>query len=140
MPAPAGLAGRLWSKNTGGMLVRNTIVSSGVFLLGLGVLWLLVDRAGVAALPAAAIGFIIANSLHYALGRSWIFRGTERKVVPGYAFFLINGLVGLGITLVLFELFLRFAPFHYLLSRIIVSVFAGLAMFLLNGIFNFRRI
>jgi len=122
------------------MLVRNTIVSTGVFLLGLGVLWLLVDRAGMAKLPAAAIGFVLANTLHYVLGRAWIFRGTERGVVPGYAYFLGNGLLGLAITLLLFELMLRFTSIHYLVARILVSVVAGLAMFLANGILNFRRI
>lgn len=134
------LARRLWSTNTGWMLVRNTIVSTGAFLLGLGLLWLLVDRGGMAKLPAAAIGFIAANTLHYVLGRAWIFRGTERGVVPGYAYFLGNGLLGLAITLLLFELMLRLTAIHYLLARILVSVVAGLAMFLANGILNFRRI
>ena len=122
------------------MLVRNTIVSTGVFLLGLAVLWLLVDFGRMAPLPAAAIGFVLANSLHYILGRTWIFRGTGRALVPGYAFFLTNGLIGLVITLVLFDAFLRFTSLHYLLARVVVSVVAGLAMFLLNGILNFRRI
>ena len=140
MTADGGLAARLWSSKTGWMLVRNTIVSTGVFLLGLGVLWLLVDRAGMAKLPAAAIGFVLANTLHYVLGRAWIFRGTERGVVPGYAYFLGNGLLGLAITLLLFELMLRFTSIHYLVARILVSVVAGLAMFLANGILNFRRI
>jgi putative flippase GtrA len=135
-----GLASRVWSKNTGWMLVRNTIVSTAVFLLGLALLWLLVDRAGMAPVPAAAIGFVLANSLHYALGRTWIFRGTDRAVVPGYAYFLTNGLIGLGITLILFDAFLRFTSIHYLVARVLVSVVAGLAMFLLNGILNFRRI
>jgi len=135
-----GLASRVWSKNTGWMLVRNTIVSTAVFLLGLALLWLLVDRAGMAPVPAAAVGFILANSLHYVLGRTWIFRGTDRAVVPGYAYFLTNGLIGLGITLILFDAFLRFTSIHYLVARVLVSVVAGLAMFLLNGILNFRRI
>jgi len=140
MQAAAGLAARIWSKNTGWMLVRNTIVSTAVFLLGLAVLWLLVDYGGMTPVPAAAVGFIVANSLHYLLGRTWIFRGTDRAVVPGYAFFLTNGLIGLGITLVLFDAFLRFTWLHYLVARVIVSVVAGLVMFLLNGILNFRRI
>lgn len=140
MAVSGSLAARLWSTNTGWMLVRNTVVSTGVFLLGLGLLWLLVDRGGMAKLPAAAIGFIAANTLHYGLGRTWIFRGTERGVVPGYAYFLGNGLLGLAITLLLFDLMLRFTSIHYLVARVLVSVVAGLAMFLANGILNFRRI
>ena len=134
------LAARLWSRNAAVLLARNTAVSIFVFLLGLVTLWLLVEFAGVRKIPAAAAGFILANSLHYALGRSWIYRGTERRLVPGYAFFLVNGSIGLAITLVLFDAFLRFTSIHYLVARIIVSVVAGLAMFLLNATLNFRRL
>jgi hypothetical protein len=80
-----------------------------------------------------------ANSIHYALGRSWIYRGTERRLVPGYAF-LVNGGIGLVITLSLFDAFLRFTPIHYLVARILFSVAAGLAMFLLNAMLNFKRL
>jgi putative flippase GtrA len=133
-------AERLWSRNAAVLLARNTAVSIFVFLLGLGLLWILVEWGGMAKLPAAAIGFICAHTLHYALGRSWIYRGTERRVVPGFAFFLANGLVGLGITLMLFEAFLRFTSVHYLAARVLVSVVAGLVMFLSNAILNFRRL
>jgi len=122
------------------MLARNTVVSTGVFLLGLGLLWLLVEHGGVGKLPATAASFLTATTLHYVLGRTWIYRGTERGVVPGYAFFLVNALIGLALTVGLMAALLEFAPLHYLASRILVSVVAGLAMFLLNGLFNFRRI
>ena len=134
------LVQRLWSRNAAVLLARNTVVSTLVFLFGLALLWLLVEFARVPKVPAAAAGFILANTLHYALGRAWIYRGTERRVVPGYAFFLVNGLIGLAITLVLFDAFLRFTSIHYLAARVLVSVVAGLAMFLLNAILNFRRL
>lgn len=72
--------------------------------------------------------------------RPRIYRGTDRRVVSGCAYFLLNGLIGLAITLVLFDAFLRFTTIHYLVARVIVSVFAGLAMFLLNATMNFRRL
>ena len=122
------------------LLARNTVVSILVFLSCLALLWLLVEFWGVSEVPAAAAGFIFAQTLHYALGRTWIYRGTERGLVPGYAFFILNGLIGLAITLVLFDAFLRYTSIHYLVARIIVSVFAGLAMFLLNATLNFRRL
>lgn len=136
----ASLAARLWSHNAAVLLARNTAVSILVFLLGLLLLWLLVEYAGIRKVPAAAAGFILANSLHYALGRTWIYRGTERRLVPGYAFFLVNGVIGLVITLILFDAFLRFTAIHYLVARILVSIVAGLVMFLLNAILNFRRL
>ncbi|HEX6217967.1 MAG TPA: GtrA family protein [Sphingomicrobium sp.] len=136
-----GLVRRVWSANTGWMLVRNTVVSTAVFLLGLGLLWLLVERRGTDTLVATAISFLIATTLHYALGRTWIFKGTERSVLPGYGFFLINAAIGLVVTVALMALLLALIPDrYYLVARVVVSVFAGLAMFLLNGILNFRRI
>jgi putative flippase GtrA len=135
------LSTRLLSKNTGWMLVRNTMVSTGVFLLGLGLLWLLVERAGIDTLVATAVSFLIATTLHYAFGRAWIFSGTERSVIPGYGFFLINAAIGLVMTVGLMAALLAVIPNrYYLFARVVVSVFAGLAMFLLNGILNFRRI
>lgn len=135
-----GLITRLMTRRVGTMLIRNTVVSSFVFLLGLALLWLMVQRAGMNAVLAAAISFLIANGFHYALGRAWIFRGTDRGVRTGYMLFLINAGVGMAITVTLFAALLEWTSIHYLVARIIVSVFAGLAMFVLNAVFNFRQV
>ena len=128
------------SRNAAVLLARNTVVSILVLAVGLAVLWALVEQWGVDKLVAAAAGFLISNTIHYAFGQAWIYRGTERKVAPGYAYFLVNAAIGLGITIALFAAFLRWTSLHYLVARIIVSVFAGLAMFLLNAILNFKRL
>ena len=60
------------------LLARNTVVSTIVFAFGLALLWALVELGGVNKLVAAAIGFLASNSIHYAFGRTWIYRGTER--------------------------------------------------------------
>ena len=72
-------------------------------------------------------------------GRTWIYRGTERKVAPGYAYFLVNAVVGLAVTLALFAAFTGLG-LHYLLARVVASIFAGLILFLLNAILNFRAL
>ena len=136
----SALAKRLWSRHAAVLLARNTVVSCLVFAIGLAVLWALVELWGVNKLVAAAVGFLISNSIHYAFGRAWIYRGTERRVAPGYAFFLLNAGIGLVITIALFAAFLRWTSIHYLVARIVVSVFAGLAMFLLNAMLNFKRL
>ncbi len=122
------------------LLARNTLVSCAVFGFGLALLWALVELGGMNKLVAAALGFLASNSLHYAFGRAWIYRGTERGLASGYGYFLINAAVGLVITVALFAAFLRWTPIHYLVARIIVSIFAGLAMFLLNAMLNFKRL
>ena len=134
------LAARLLSRRAGGLLVRNTIVSVGIIALNLVLLWLLVEGAAMQELPAAAVAFIIANSVQYAFGRTWIFRGTERGLASGYVYYFINAGVGLAITLSLFWVLLEFTALHYLAARIIVSVFAGLTVFLLNATLNFRQL
>ncbi|HWK41203.1 MAG TPA: GtrA family protein [Croceibacterium sp.] len=136
----AGLLSRLLSLRVGAMLLRNTAVSCGVFLLGLGVLYALVQWAGFREVPAAGIGFLVANSLHYLLGRAWIFRGTDRGRASGYALFLINAGVGLAVTLIFYAALLELTSLHYLTARVIVSLFAGLVVFLLNAVFNFRQV
>ena len=40
----------------------------------------------------------------------------------------------------LFAALLRWTPINYLVARTLVSVVAGLAVFLLNAILNFRRL
>jgi putative flippase GtrA len=135
-----GLLARLFTRHVAVMLWRNTVVSSTVFLLGLGVLYALVEWAGVPEVPAAGIGFLTANSLHYVFGRAWIFRGTERGRASGYALFLINAGVGLAVTMALYAALLEFTPMKYLVARVLVSLLAGLVVFVLNAVWNFRRV
>ncbi len=131
---------RLLKVRVGWMLVRNTVVSTGVFLIGLGVLWLLVERGGMGEVIASGIGFAVANTLHYFLGRSWIFRGTDRALASGYALFLINGAIGLAATMALMAVMLALTPIDYMVARVLVSVIAGLLVFVLNAVWNFRRV
>ena len=134
------LAARLLSLDAAAMLGRNTVVSTGAFIVGLGVLWVLVELAGLGKVPAAAVSFIVATTLHYVFGRTWIYSGTERSVASGYAFFLINAGFGLVVTTGLFALLVAVTPINYLVVRVLVSLVAGLVMFLLNALFNFRRL
>jgi putative flippase GtrA len=136
----SALAQRLFSRNAAVLLARNTVVSCFVFGIGLALLWALVELGGMNKLIAAAIGFLVSNSIHYAFGRAWIYRGTERGVASGYGYFLINAAIGLAVTIALFAAFLRWTEMNYLVARLVVSVFAGLVMFLLNAMLNFRRV
>jgi putative flippase GtrA len=135
-----GLAARLFTRDAAAMLMRNTVVSCFAFAFDLVLLWALVRLAGWGKLEAAVLGCVAANTLHYALGRRWIFRGTERGVTDGYVYFLINASIGLFLTMTLYAAFLRFTPINYIVARVVVSVFAGLAVFVLNAVLNFRRL
>ena len=130
---------RLLSRRAAVLLGRNTVVSVGVFLLGLALLWGMVERFGFAKVPAAALSFLASNSIHYVFGRTWIYRGTEREIASGYAYFLMNAMVGLVITVAVFAGFVELGV-HYLLARLIASIFAGLALFVLNAVLNFKSL
>ena len=122
------------------MLARNTIVSCGIFAFDIALLWLLVEQGGMGKIAAAVIAFVVANSLHYGFGRSWIFRGTDRAFASGYFYFLINAGIGLVITISLFAAMIRWTPINYLVARVLVSVISGLTVFVLNAVLNFRRL
>ena len=136
----SALAERLFSRNAAVLLARNTVVSCLVFAVGLALLWALVEFGGMNKLVAAALGLLASNLIHYAFGQAWIYSGTERGLASGWGYFLINAGIGLVITIALFAAFLRWTSVHYLVARIVVSVFAGLTMFLLNAMLNFKRL
>jgi putative flippase GtrA len=135
-----GWARRLISRRVGGMLARNTVVSCVAFAFDLALLWVLVEFLGMDKVLAAALAFVAATSLHYAFCHSWIFRGTDRAMASGYVYFLTNAVIGLVITVTLFAALIRWTPINYLVGRTLVSVVAGLTVFLLNAVFNFRRL
>ena len=139
-PETLHVLNRFLTRRAGGMLLRNTVVSTGVFLVGLGVLWLLVEQAGMDPVIATGISFMVANSIHYVFGRTWIFAGSDRKVSTGYLLFLGNAVVGLAVTVGLFWVLTHWTPMNYLVARVVVSVFAGLAVFALNAAFKFRQV
>jgi putative flippase GtrA len=89
---------------------------------------------------AAAVSFAVANSLHYAVARSWIFRGTTRGLAQGYGYFLANAGIGLVIMVLLFAAITEWTSMHYLLARALASIAAGSIMFVLNAVLNFRSV
>lgn len=139
-PQKGNLFSRLFKVRVGWMLMRNTLVSTGAFLIGLAAMWLLVERGGMDEVIASGIGFVVANTLHYIFGRTWIFRGTNRAVVSGYTYFVINSLIGLILTMALMAATLEYTPIDYVAARVLVSVVAGLVIFVLNAAYNFRQI
>jgi putative flippase GtrA len=133
------LGQRLFSRRAAILLARNTVVSTGVFVLGLALLWLAVERFGAPKVPAAALSFLISHSIHYIFGRTWIYRGSARPLASGFGYFLINALVGLAATVALFASFVELG-LHYLLARVVASIFVGLALFVLNAMYNFKSL
>jgi putative flippase GtrA len=119
---------------------RNTAASIVAFTIDIAILWLLVELTPVTYLPAAAIGFLIAMSVQYVISRIWVFPDSDQGIAKGYAYFLVNAGVGLVITLAVFAAFIWWVEIHYLLARLIASAVAGIAVFFLNAVFNFKEL
>lgn len=139
-PPPTRWHHRLFSARAAAQLLRNSVVSCSIFLFGILLMWVLVHFLGMDSYLAAAISFLAGNTAHYAFARAWVFRGTQRALGRGYLYFFINAAVGLGATMALFALFTELAGMHYIAARVVASLFAGLAMFALNALFNFESL
>ena len=138
-PTPTVLQ-RLVSRHGVTLLARNTVVSVLTFSVGVALMWVVVELFGANEVLSAGASFLAATSLHYTLGRSWVYRGTQRGVAAGYGYFLMNAGIGLALTVSLFAVLISWTPMNYLVARVLVSIFAGLAMFIPNATLNFKQI
>jgi len=120
--------------------VRDGSVSCVTFALGLVLMWVFVEFANVEEAVAAAVSFVAVHSLHYAFARAWVFRGTTRGLAQGYGYFVANAGVGLVTMVLLFTALTHWTPMHYLLARTLASIVAGSIIFVLNAVFNFKRV
>lgn len=119
---------------------RSTIVSVATFGIDLVLLWLLVQLFGAAYIPAVAIAFLIAISINYLVSRLWIFTDSDRGIATGFVYFLVNAGIGLLTTMAVFVLLVQFGGLFYLVARVIASGVAGILVFALNAIWNFRAV
>jgi putative flippase GtrA len=131
---------RLLSLRAAAMLLRNSMVSCTMFLIGIVLMWVMIRFFGINAYVATAFSFLLSNSTHYLFARAWIFRGTQRAVGLGYLYFFLNAGVGLAVTMMLFAVFTEWVGVHFVAARVIASLFAGLAAFALNALLNFESL
>lgn len=134
------LRGRLVNRQGSILFIRNAAASTLSFAVDLLLIWIMIERLGFDKLAAVAIGFVLANALHYALARIWVFRGTMRGLVSGYFYFLANALLGLAIILGAFALLTDLLGVPYMLARVAASLCAGTVVFVLNATLNFHRL
>ena len=118
--------------------VRYTTIGVSTLTFDLLLIALLTQVFGVPYYISTPLGFLVAVSINYFLSRQMVFRGTERPVHHGYAYFiLIAGTGALAITGAVYAL-VTYAHLHYLVARIGVAGFVGIANYLLNLYFNFK--
>lgn len=119
-------------------LIRYVVVGVSTFLIDLVILFALTKFFSVPYTYAVAIGFIIGISLNYTISRAWVFRGTERHIHHGYAYFLGGGLVSLTAILTLVTVFVERFGIPLIFARIVVSGIVGCGNYLFNLYLNFK--
>ncbi len=82
--------------------------------------------------------FLIAVSINYFISRRYVFKGTERAVHHGYAYFIGVALLGAFITTSLVALLVTSLHLYYLLARILVAGIIGIGNYLFNLHLNFK--
>lgn len=82
--------------------------------------------------------FLIAVSINYALSRTLVFRGTERAIHHGYAYFILIALAGALLITGAVYVLVTYAALHYLVARILVAGVVGIGNYLTNLHWNFK--
>ncbi|MBU2103644.1 GtrA family protein [Patescibacteria group bacterium] len=128
---------RLWTPSTR-RFIRYAVVGISTLLFDLLLLVGLTELVGVPYYIATPFAFLVAVSINYALSRMHVFRGTIRPVHHGYVYFIGIAFLGAFITTSGVALLVSFFGMYYLLARVLVAGFVGVANYLLNLHFNFR--
>ncbi|KPL02914.1 MAG: polysaccharide synthesis protein GtrA [candidate division Zixibacteria bacterium SM23_73_2] len=120
-------------------LFRYTFVGGIAFLVDFGSLFALTEFCGVHYLISAAIAFILGLVTNYLLSIIWVFsrRTLKSRWLELYIFALI-GVVGLGFNELFIWFFTERVNLHYLLSKIVSTVFVYLWNFFARKYILFR--
>lgn len=77
---------------------RALVVSIVAMVIDVVILALLVQFAGVSAIPAAVIGYLTGGVVQYVLCSVWVFPNAPKSAATGFVAFTVLSLGGLAIT------------------------------------------
>lgn len=119
-------------------LLKYAVVGGSTFAFDLVLLYAITDLAGIPYYISTPLAFVVAVSINYFVSRRYVFKGTQRRVHHGYAYFLgvaiLGGLLISGAVAALVTLF----SLHYLAARTLVACVVGLGNYLFNLHINFK--
>lgn len=118
--------------------LRYALVGGGTFGFDLILLYVVTEYLGVPYYLATAGAFLIAVSMNYFISRRFVFRGTERSLHRGYAYFITIALLGAALTTAGVALLVTYAGLYYMVARVLVAFVVGTINYLSNLFFNFR--
>jgi len=109
-----------------------------MFLVDLGLLYVLVRRAHLHYLTATIAAYLVTNAVTYFLARRLVFEETRRGVRAGLVYFLSIGAVSAFALTPLMWLFVEVFHIDVIVSRIVAAGVTGVCGYLLNLTVNFR--
>lgn len=118
--------------------LRYAVIGVSTLTFDLFLIALMTETMGVPYYIATPLGFLIAVSLNYALSRRFVFLGTERTIHHGYLYFIIIAVAGAAAITGAVYLLVTYVGLYYLLARVVVAGFVGMANYLTNLHFNFK--
>ncbi|MGD2294569.1 MAG: GtrA family protein [Candidatus Aminicenantes bacterium] len=105
-------------------LLRYAVVGGCAYAVDFGTLYLMTDYLQIHYLISAAAAFTLGLFTNYTLSILWVF--SKRAVSQRHMEFLIFaviGVAGLGFNEVFLWFFTEFVQFHYLVSKLVSTVF-----------------
>jgi len=125
--------------NTFVQLFRYTFVGGTAFIVDFGLLFVLTDFVNIHYLISAAISFLLGLATNYWLSIIWVF---NRRILTNksleFGIFAFIGIIGLGFNELFIWFFTEYVHFHYLLSKIVSTVFVFLWNFIVRKFILFR--
>jgi len=113
--------------NTFIQLFRYTFVGGVAFIVDFSSLFIFTEFLNIYYLISAAIAFLLGLTINYILSIVWVFsKRTFRNKRFEFGIFALIGIVGLGFNELFIWFFTEHIHFHYLLSKIVSTVFVYL--------------
>ncbi|MDB5236913.1 MAG: GtrA family protein [Parcubacteria group bacterium] len=118
--------------------LRYAAVGGGTLLFDLCLLYSATSIFGVPYFLSTPGAFLIAVSINYFISRRYVFKGSERLIHHGYAYFILVALAGAAVTTLSVAALVSALHLYYLLARILVAGIIGIGNYLFNLHLNFK--
>ena len=114
------------------------LIGVSTYLLDIGIITVLMHLFDFSQTLAIACGFLVGISINYYFEYHWVFKGTERRQVPGYLIFSIVGFCGLLFIMYSTNALVLTFDLPLLVARTITGALLGIFGFFFNALYNFR--
>jgi len=127
------------TNNTLIQLFRYTFVGGVAYVVDFGLLYSLTEFLNLHYLISAAISFILGLITNYILSIAWVFSKRKLNSKPlEFVIFTSVGIIGLGLNELFIWFFTEWVHFHYLVSKLVSTVFVYLWNFVARKYILFR--